>query len=67
MNKDDKPNSGMHSRYTSELTPRNERQFFAPENGDPLHAAFDKKTVVHPGGKVGPYPLREEARYGQSV
>ncbi|MCL0065866.1 heme anaerobic degradation radical SAM methyltransferase ChuW/HutW [Dehalococcoidia bacterium] len=34
------------------------RRFFANENGDPLHAAFDRKTGVHPG--AGRQPVSPE-------
>ena len=49
MNGHSRLNIGLLDRYTSEMTPRDERRFFASENGDPLHAAFDRKAAVHPG------------------
>lgn len=54
-NKTGKLNIGLFDRYTAEMTPRNQRQFFANENGDPLHAAFDRKATVHPG--MGGQPI----------
>ena len=36
------------------MTPQDQRRFFANENGDPLHAAFDKKSAVHPGARGRP-------------
>ena len=50
----DKMNIGTLNRHTSEMTPQDQRRFFANENGDPLHAAFDKKSAVHPGAKGRP-------------
>ncbi|MCD6570328.1 MAG: heme anaerobic degradation radical SAM methyltransferase ChuW/HutW [Deltaproteobacteria bacterium] len=50
----DRLNIGMSDHYTSEMTARDQRHFFANENGDPLHAAFDKKRVVHPGAMGRP-------------
>ncbi|MEA3416664.1 MAG: radical SAM protein [Thermodesulfobacteriota bacterium] len=49
-----KMNIGTFNRHTSEMTPQNQRRFFANENGDPLHAAFDKKSAVHPGARGRP-------------
>jgi len=50
----DRINIGALNRYTSEMTPQDQRRFFANENGDPLHAAFDKKSAVHPGARGCP-------------
>jgi Coproporphyrinogen III oxidase and related Fe-S oxidoreductases len=49
-----KMNIGTLNRHTSEMTPQDQRRFFANENGDPLHAAFDKKSAVHPGARGRP-------------
>ncbi|RZB33426.1 MAG: anaerobilin synthase [Desulfobacteraceae bacterium Eth-SRB2] len=49
-----KMNIGTLNRHTSEMTPQDQRRFFANENGDPLHAAFDKKSAVHPGARGWP-------------
>ncbi|MCL0091447.1 heme anaerobic degradation radical SAM methyltransferase ChuW/HutW [Dehalococcoidales bacterium] len=40
--------------YSIGMTPQNHRRFFANENGDPLHAAFDQKTGVHPQASCRP-------------
>jgi len=50
----DKMNIGMLNRHTSEMTPQDQRRFFANENGDPLHAAFNRKSAVHPGARGRP-------------
>lgn len=47
-------NIGTLNRRTSEMTPQDQRRFFANENGDPLHAAFDRKSAVHPGARSRP-------------
>jgi oxygen-independent coproporphyrinogen-3 oxidase len=49
-----KMNVGTLNRHTSEMTPQDQRRFFANENGDPLHSAFDKKSAVHPGARGRP-------------
>ena len=36
------------------MTPQDQQRFFANENGDPLHLAFDKKSAVHPGARGRP-------------
>ena len=54
MMKDKTMNIGTLNRHTSEMTPQDQRRFFANENGDPLHAAFDKKSAVHPGARGRP-------------
>lgn len=36
------------------MTPQDQPRFFANENGDPLHAAFDRKSAVHPGARGQP-------------
>jgi oxygen-independent coproporphyrinogen-3 oxidase len=46
--------SGSLKRYASEMILEEQRRFFANENDDPLHAAFDKKTTVHPGAMGQP-------------
>jgi len=46
---DKKLNVVTIDRYGTAPTSRDQRRFFASENDDPLHAAFDKKTGVHPG------------------
>ncbi|MBW2039249.1 MAG: heme anaerobic degradation radical SAM methyltransferase ChuW/HutW [Deltaproteobacteria bacterium] len=50
----DKFNIGLLDHYTSEMTLKGKRRFFANENGDPLHAAFDRKSAVHPGARGQP-------------
>ncbi len=45
-------------RDSTKMAPQDQRRFFANENGDPLHAAFDRKAGVHPGG--GGLPISPE-------
>jgi len=56
-NKKEKLNIGMYDRYTTKIL--NQHQFFANENGDPLHAAFDKKMVIHPGREGQPVSAKD--------
>ncbi|HIP88511.1 MAG TPA: hypothetical protein EYH24_00695, partial [Thermococcus paralvinellae] len=55
--KKEKLNVGLYDRYTTKIL--NHRQFFVNENGDPLHAAFDKRAVVHPGRGGQPLAPRD--------
>ncbi len=41
-------------RGTLSLSTRNREGIFANKNGDSLHAAFDKKSAVHPGASGRP-------------
>jgi len=59
-NKKEKLNVGLYDRYTIKIL--NQRQFFANENGDPLHAAFDKRVVIHPGRGGQPVAPRDIPR-----
>ena len=55
--KREKVNVGRYDSYTTKVLDK--RQFFANEDGDPLHTAFDKRAVVHPGRGGQPLAPRD--------
>lgn len=63
--KKEKLNLGLYDRYTTKVL--DYHQFFANEDGDPLHNAFDKRIVVHPGRGGQPIAPREIPKIWEEI